>query len=56
VRDIFLSIVKDRTPLGCEQTPEDIGKLVVFLTSDDAANITGEEIKVDGGITLKTGA
>ena len=55
-RDIFLSIVKERTPLGCEQTPEDIGKVVLFLASTDAANITGEEIKVDGGITLKTGA
>jgi len=54
-RDIFLSVVKQGVPLGREQTPEDIGKLVVFLASDDARNITGEEIKVDGGITLRTG-
>lgn len=55
-RDIFLAMVKQATPLGREQTPEDIGKLVCFLASDDALNITGQEIKVDGGITLRTGA
>jgi len=54
-REIFLAAVKRATPLGREQTPEDIGKLVCFLASDDAANITGQEIKVDGGITLRTG-
>ncbi len=55
-RDIFLAAVARSTPLGREQTPEDIGKLVCFLASDDAINITGQEIKVDGGITLRTGA
>jgi NAD(P)-dependent dehydrogenase (short-subunit alcohol dehydrogenase family) len=54
-RDIFLGVVKSGVPLGREQTPDDIGKLVAFLASDDAHNITGQEIKVDGGITLKTG-
>jgi NAD(P)-dependent dehydrogenase (short-subunit alcohol dehydrogenase family) len=55
-REIFLAAVKRATPLGREQTPEDIGKLVSFLASDDALNITGQEIKVDGGITLRTGS
>jgi len=55
-REIFLEMVKRAAPLGREQTPEDIGKLVCFLASDDAQNITGQEIKVDGGITLRTGA
>jgi NAD(P)-dependent dehydrogenase (short-subunit alcohol dehydrogenase family) len=54
-RDIFLGVVKRGVPLGREQTPEDIGKLVVFLASDDARNITGQEIKVDGGIMLRMG-
>jgi NAD(P)-dependent dehydrogenase (short-subunit alcohol dehydrogenase family) len=54
-RDIFLEVVQGGVPLGREQTPEDIGKLTVFLSSDDARNITGQEIKVDGGITLRTG-
>jgi NAD(P)-dependent dehydrogenase (short-subunit alcohol dehydrogenase family) len=51
-RDIFLDVVKRGTPLGREQTPEDIGKLTAFLSSDDALNITGQVIAVDGGITL----
>ncbi|MCK9284642.1 MAG: SDR family oxidoreductase [Rhodocyclaceae bacterium] len=51
-RDIFLDVVRRNTPMGREQTPEDIGHLVAFLAGDGAANITGQEIKVDGGITL----
>jgi NAD(P)-dependent dehydrogenase (short-subunit alcohol dehydrogenase family) len=52
-RDIFLRIVKESTLLGREQTPEDIGNLVVFLSSDLGRNITGQIIAVDGGVTLK---
>jgi len=51
-KDIFLSIVDRLTPLGREQTPEDIGRLVVFLTSEDAKNITGQSINVDGGVIM----
>lgn len=54
-RDIFLDIVKQSVPNGREQTPEDIGKLTVFLCSDDARSITGQWISVDGGITLRGG-
>ena len=35
--------------MGREQTPEDVGKLAAFLASDDAANITGQAINLDGG-------
>ena len=35
-REIFLAAVKQAAPLGREQTPEDIGKLICFLASDDA--------------------
>jgi NAD(P)-dependent dehydrogenase (short-subunit alcohol dehydrogenase family) len=55
LRDIFLDQVKRGVPLGREQTPEDIGKLVVFLVSADGENITGQAIAVDGGITLRVG-
>jgi len=36
-------------PLGREQTPEDIGKCVAFLASEDASEITGQAINVNGG-------
>ena len=36
-------------PLGRPQTPEDIGKTVAFLVSDDARGITGQCVHVDGG-------
>jgi NAD(P)-dependent dehydrogenase (short-subunit alcohol dehydrogenase family) len=52
---VFLEIVKGQTPLGREQTPEDVGKLTAFLCSDDARNITGQVIALDGGIALRGG-
>ncbi len=38
-----------RTALGRMGTPEDIGKLAVFLASDEAFFITGQEIEISGG-------
>ena len=39
-------------PLGREQTPEDIGNAVAFLSSDRAASITGQALNVDGGAMM----
>ena len=50
-REYFDKYVASRVPLGREQTPEDIGRAVVFLTSEEARNITGQSINVDGGLT-----
>jgi len=52
-REIFESIVQEITPLGGEQTTEDIGNLAVFYASDAARMITGQVVAVDGGITLR---
>ena len=41
-----------RIPLGRFGTAEDIAKVVVFLVSDDAGYMTGEDVIVDGGATL----
>lgn len=42
----------EHTPLGRLGTPEDVAGAVAFLCSDDAAFITGQVIRVDGGLTL----
>jgi NAD(P)-dependent dehydrogenase (short-subunit alcohol dehydrogenase family) len=46
-------IVLPITPNGREQTPEDIGKAVLFFVSDDAKNVTGQVLHVDGGVTMR---
>jgi NAD(P)-dependent dehydrogenase (short-subunit alcohol dehydrogenase family) len=38
-----------RTPLGRAGEPEEIGKVAVFLASDDSSYMTGETVYVDGG-------
>ena len=48
-RDHFEKLVESTIPMKKEQTPEDIGRLAAFLASDDAHNITGQAINVDGG-------
>lgn len=48
-REVFEEHVKNRIPLGREQTPEDIAYLVAFLVSDYSSNITGQAINVSGG-------
>jgi len=50
--EVFNEIIKTRVPLGRPQTPESIGNLAVFLASDEAEDITGQAINVDGGSVL----
>ena len=51
-RQIFEGVVARSTPLGGEQTPEDIGNLAVFYASDNARMITGAVVAVDGGMSI----
>ena len=41
-----------KTPLARIGTPEDIADVVVFLCSDLARFVTGQNLVVDGGMTL----
>jgi NAD(P)-dependent dehydrogenase (short-subunit alcohol dehydrogenase family) len=52
-REIFEGVVSRSTPLGGEQTPEDIGNLAVFLASEKARMITGAVVAVDGGSSVR---
>jgi len=46
-------IVLPGTPLGREQTPEDMGRAVVFFVSEDAKNVTGQVLHVNGGTVMR---
>ena len=41
-----------KIPAGCAGKPEDVGSLVAFLASDEAAYINGQIIEVSGGMVL----
>ena len=51
---IYKSYIEN-TPMGGVAEPEDVALLVRFLLSDDSRWITGQEIGVDGGHTLRRG-
>jgi NAD(P)-dependent dehydrogenase (short-subunit alcohol dehydrogenase family) len=42
-------------PLKRLGVPEDVGSVVAFLLSDDAAWVTGQTIVIDGGLRLTGG-
>lgn len=44
--------LKDAIPLGVFGTPENVADVVAFLAGDDAAYVTGEIIKIDGGLFI----
>ncbi|MDA1279935.1 MAG: SDR family NAD(P)-dependent oxidoreductase [Chloroflexi bacterium] len=52
-RQVFDVMIADRIPMKSEQTPEDIAETVVFFTSYDAKNITGQALNVDGGLFMR---
>jgi meso-butanediol dehydrogenase/(S,S)-butanediol dehydrogenase/diacetyl reductase len=50
VGEAFDAFVRQTTPLGREQTPEDIGEAVVYLCR--AENVTGIALNVAGGVEM----
>jgi NAD(P)-dependent dehydrogenase (short-subunit alcohol dehydrogenase family) len=51
-RQMFEKRVAEWIPMKREQTPEDIGHAAAFLASDEARNITGQALMVDGGAVM----
>ena len=49
VESDFRKAIEQQTPLGRIGQPDDIGKVAVFLASDDSGWITGETLLVAGG-------
>ncbi|HLF74085.1 MAG TPA: SDR family oxidoreductase, partial [Anaerolineales bacterium] len=50
----ILDGLKERTPLRRLGDPRDIANAYLFLASDEASFITGETLRVDGGIVVGT--
>jgi len=48
--ELFASLTKD-IPMGRPQEPEDIANAVLFLCTEEAKNITAQNLGVDGGQT-----
>lgn len=44
--------VRAMVPLGRWQTPADIANMIVFLSSDRTAQMTGQTVNVDGGFVM----
>ncbi|MFA5867419.1 MAG: 3-oxoacyl-[acyl-carrier-protein] reductase [Actinomycetota bacterium] len=44
--------LKELIPLGVFGAPENVADVVTFLAGDDAAYVTGEVIKIDGGLFI----
>ncbi len=51
--DALRTAVEEKIPCGRFGTPEDIAPAVLLLCSDEGAYITGSEIVIDGGLSLK---
>jgi NAD(P)-dependent dehydrogenase (short-subunit alcohol dehydrogenase family) len=49
--DAFIEKYNSKTPMGRMGLPKDIAPAVIFLLSDDAGYITGQNIIIDGGWT-----
>ena len=50
----ILETFKQKTPLRRLGTPDEVANLYLFLASDEASFISGEVIRVDGGIVIGT--
>jgi len=45
--------ILSRHPIGRIAEPEEIGRAVLFLASDDASFVVGQALAVDGGLTAQ---
>lgn len=54
-RDAIERAIRELNPLGAVMTPEQLAPLYLFLASPAAAGMTGEVLRPDGGLSVRTG-
>lgn len=47
-----ISLIEQKIPMKRMANPEEIGNLILFLSSEDNSYITGQNIVIDGGYTV----
>ncbi len=52
VRGLLGNRISDVIPLKRVGLPEEVARVIVFLASDDASYLTGQVLRVDGGLSL----
>jgi NAD(P)-dependent dehydrogenase (short-subunit alcohol dehydrogenase family) len=50
--DLVASTLSEEVPLGRFITPQEVAAAINYLSSDEACNITGANIVIDGGQSL----
>ncbi len=50
-REDYYERLYEAIPMGRAATPDEIARVILFLSSDEASNLTGATIPVDGGST-----